>query len=208
MQKRAFPAACAALLFGVVAVARAQPPTAEADLEEFKEFLINTADDNMRNPEAHDLNGFRVLTSDNAELGADFRPNGNRFQLLEIASPGVFRTMVEKGRPSSQGGSTGVYHRDSGQPMLGTWDADGDGRLDGVQYWTMDENGKARLTVIDYEADGQLDLRMHFDEVYTEIWHIDRWHRIEKRGNQRGVMLDGEFVELERQDNRLVVPQR
>ena len=52
-----------------------------------------------------------------------------------------------------------------------------------------------------------LDLRMHFDEGYNEIWYVDRWYRIEKRGDQRGVILNGEFVELEKQGNRLVVPQ-
>ena len=208
MHKCAFRTACAALLFGVAVIVGAQPPAVEDELEQFTQSLARTIEDNMTNAEARDMNGFRVRTSDNAELGRDFGPNGNRFQVLEIASPGVFRMMVEKGRPSSLGGSTGVYHRDSGQQMLGTWDADGDGRLDGVEYSTVDENGKARLTVIDYEADGQLDMRMHSDEGYAEIWHVDRWYRIEKRGNQRGVMLDGEFVELERQGNRPVVPQR
>lgn len=208
MQKRAFRAACAAVVFGVVRIAVAQPRAVEDELEQFKESLARTIDANMTNAETRDMNGFHVQTADNAELGRDFRPNGNRFQLLEITSPGVFRTMVEKGRPSSQGGSTGVYHRDSGEQMFGAWDSDGDGRLDGVQYSTMDESGKTRVTVIDYEADGQLDLRMHSDEGYAEIWHVDRWYRIEKRGDQRGVMLDGEFVELERQGNRRVVPQR
>ena len=47
-----------------------------------------------------------------------------------------------------------------------------------------------------------------FDEGYNEIWHVDRWYRVEKRGDQRGVILDGEFVELERQGDRPVVPQR
>ena len=205
MQKRAFPTACAALLFGVAAVARAQPPAVEGDLEEFAEFLERTAEDNMRNPEAREMNGFRVLTSDNAELGIDFKPNGNRFQQLDITSPGVFRTIVEKGRPSSLGGSTGVFHRDSGQPMFSAWDSDGDGRLDGVTYAAVDENGKIRVTVTDYDADGQADLRLYSD--YAEIWDVDRWYRIEKRGNQRGVILDGEFVELEHRGNRPFVPQ-
>jgi len=203
-RKHALAGACAALLLGVAPFARAQPPAPVDELEQFKESLARTIAENMTNAEVRDMSGFRVQASDNAEIG----PKGNRFQLLSVAAPGVFRTLVEKGRPSSQGGSSGIYHRDTGEQMLGAWDSDGDGRLDGVEYSTMDENGKPRLHVIDYEADGQLDLRMHLDDGYTEIWHVDRWYRIEKRGNQRGVTLNGEFVELERQGNRPVVPQR
>ena len=208
MHKRFLSICCAALVFGAIPFAGAQPPAGDDALEQFKERLERSTEANTRNPEARDMNGFRVLSSDNAELGIDFRPNGNRFQGLEITSPGVFRALVEKGRPSSLGGSMGAFHRSSGEPLFGAWDSDGDGRLDGVEYSTVDENGKARIHVIDYEADGQLDLRLHFDEGYNEIWHVDRWYRIEKRGDQRGVILDGEFVELEKQGNRLVVPQR
>jgi hypothetical protein len=72
----------------------------------------------------------------------------------------------------------------------------------------MDEKGNALVTVIDYDADGQLDLRMHLADDYSEIWHVDRWYRIEKRGSRRGVMLNGEFVDLEQRGSRPVVPDR
>src|SRR5262245_24577583 len=137
MHKRLLSTCCAALVFGAIPFAGAQPPAGD-ELEEFKEALAHITADNMTNAEVRDMTGFHVESSDNAELG----PNGNRFQGLSVTAPGTFRTMVEKGRPISQGGSTGVYHRDSGEPMLVTWDADGDGRLDGVQYSTVDENGK------------------------------------------------------------------
>jgi hypothetical protein len=209
MYKRFCSTFCAAMVFGAIPLAGAQPPAADDPLEQFKERLTRAAEANMKDADSRDMTGFRVNASDNAELGIDFKPNGNRFQLLEITSPGVFRTMVEKGRSSgSLGGSTGAYHRNSGERLFAAWDADGDGRLDGLDYSVVDENGKTRLVVIDYEADGQLDLRLHFDEGYNEIWHVDRWYRVEKRGDQRGVILDGEFVELERQGDRPVVPQR
>lgn len=206
MHERFLSTCCAALVFGAIPLAGAQPPAGDDALEQFKERLTGAAEASIKNPETRDTNGFRVLSSDNAELGLDFQPNGNRFQLLEITSPGVFRTMVEKGRPSgSLGGSTGAFHRDSGEPLFSAWDADGDGRLDGIQYSAVDEKGKTQVTVIDYDADGQSDLRLHSD--YGEIWHVDRWYRIEKRGSLRGVMLDGEFVELEHAGNRPFVPQ-
>ena len=165
MRPRIFAAASAALLLCLTLDAVAQDPAIDEGLEQVKESLARIAAENMRGADIHETNGFRVEASDNAELGADFKPNGNRFQQLHITSPGVFRTIVEKGRQGSLGGSTGVFHRDSGERMFSAWD-------------------------------------------HAEIWHIDRWYRIEKRGAQRGVMLDGELVELERQGNRPIVPQR
>jgi hypothetical protein len=196
------------LLVWLTVAAAAQDQTVDEGLEQVKESLTRIAAETMKGADVHETNGFRVESSDNAELGADFKPNGNRFQGLSITSPGVFHALVEKGRPSSQGGSIGAYHRESGKPMLIAWDSDGDGRLNGVEYSTMDEKGNALVTVIDYEADGQADLRMHLADDYSEIWHADRWYRIEKRGARRGVVLNGEFVDLERRDNRLFVPVR
>lgn len=100
MHERFLSTCCAALVFGAIPLAGAQPPAGDDALEQFKERLTGAAEASIKNPETRDTNGFRVLSSDNAELGLDFQPNGNRFQLLEITSPGVFRTMVEKGRPS------------------------------------------------------------------------------------------------------------
>ena len=208
MRPRILGPSSAVLLLCLTLDAAAQDPTVDEGLEKVKESLARIAAENMKGADIHETNGFRVEASDNAELGADFKPNGNRFQGLSITSPGVFQTLVEKGRPSSQGGSTGAYHRDSGKPMLIAWDSDGDGRLNGVEYSTMDENGNPLVTVIDYEADGQLDLRMHLADNYSEIWHVDRWYRIEKLGSRRGVMLNGEFVDLEHRDNRPFVPDR
>jgi hypothetical protein len=198
--------AAAALLCVVTLDARAQDPTGDEDLERVKQSLSPRIAGNMTNAESYDTNGFRLEAADTAELGADFRPNGNRFQVLHVSAPGVFLVTVEKGRSSSQGGGAAILHRDSGAPMLSASDADGDGLLDGVSYSRMDENGKTLLTVIDYEADGQADLRMHFADSFTEIWHSDRWYRIEKREDRRGITLNGAFIELEQRNNRLVVP--
>ncbi|HEX7237785.1 MAG TPA: hypothetical protein VF405_12535 [Gammaproteobacteria bacterium] len=208
MRPRILVPSAAALLLWLTHAAVAQEPTIDEKLDQVKDSLARIAAANMKGADVHETNGFRVESSDNAELGADFKPNGNRFQGLSITSPGVFHALVEKGRPSSQGGSIGAYHRESGKPMLVAWDSDGDGRLNGVEYSTMDEKGNALVTVIDYEADGQPDLRMHLADNYSEIWHADRWYRIEKRGERRGVMLNGEFVDLEQRDNRPFVPER
>jgi hypothetical protein len=208
MCQRVWATTSAAFLFFFGIDALAQDPTADEDLERVTRSLAATIAANMTNTEIYDTNGFRLEASDNAELGADFRPNGSRFQLLSVSADGMFRVIVEKGRPSSQGAGAAIVHRESGAPMLSTSDADGDGRLDGVSYSRMDENGKTLLTVIDYEADGQADLRMHFADDFSEIWHSDRWYRIDKRDDRRGITLNGAFVELELHDNRFVVPDR
>jgi hypothetical protein len=208
MSQRVLAVTAAALLCFAAADTPAQDPTVDEDLDRAKRSLALTIAGNMTNVETYDTNGFRLEASDNAELGADLRPNGNRFQLLSVSAPGAFRAVVEKGRPSSQGGGTALLHRDSGEPMLSASDADGDGLLEGVTYSKMDENGKTLLTVIDYEVDGQADLRIHFADGFTEVWHVDRWYRIERRDGRRGITLNGAFVELEQRNNRLVVPDR
>ncbi|HEX7079760.1 MAG TPA: hypothetical protein VF329_01950 [Gammaproteobacteria bacterium] len=61
------------------------------------------------------------------------------------------------------------------------------------------------LHVVDYEADGQLDMRLDHRDGSFEIRHVDRWYAVESRDGRRGI-VDGKFVELEQVDNRWVVP--
>lgn len=84
-------------------------------------------------------------------------------------------------------------------------DSDGDGALDGLSYATVDKDGKVLVQVTDYEADGQLDMRINFAESYVELWHLDRWYRVEDRNGQRGVVVNGGFVELTNENNRLSI---
>jgi hypothetical protein len=141
-----------------------------------------------------------------SELGRDFRPNGNSFDYLEITANEIFRVGVEKGRAMSAGGSVGAYHRDTGKPMFVAADENGDGLIDLISYYVLDESGKNNvLNVIDYEADGQADMRINFAESYWEMWHGDRWHRPEERDGVRGIVVNGNFLEIEMVDNRWIV---
>ena len=94
-----------------------------------------------------------------------------------VTADGMFRAGVEKGRPISAGGGVAIVHRDSGQPILSVADADGDGALDGLSYATVDDDGKVVVQVTDLNRNGR-----------------------------RGVVLSGEFVELKRENNRLIIP--
>jgi hypothetical protein len=82
----------------------------------------------------------------------------------------------------------------------------GNGALNYMEYSNADASGKVVMTVIDYEADGQADFRINFAKGYNEIWHIDRWYRLEKRDGENGIILNGVFAVLKREENRFVVP--
>jgi hypothetical protein len=79
-------------------------------------------------------------------------------------------------------------------------------RLDSLHYTAVDDAGNPVLEVIDYEMDGQLDLRMHYGSPgYAEIWHVDRWLRIERSANGSGVYINGQFKKVVSEDGRLHV---
>jgi hypothetical protein len=196
-------AAAALLVFG----SSAQNSGPDDELEQVKESLARLIAQNTTSADVYVTNGFHIGSSQIADLGADLNTNGNQAELLSVTSDGVFQVVIEKGRTgSSTGGGVGLHHRKTGAPMLSVSDRDGDGRLDILAYGVVDEEGNAILDVVDYEADGQPDMRIHFMEHYFEIWHVDRWYRTEIRDGRRGIVVEDEFVELRKTDNRWVVP--
>lgn len=128
--------------------------------------------------------------------------------LLQVTADQFFKVGVEKGRETPTSGGVAIFHRGTGQPMLSAGDRDGDGVFDVLTYTVVDAAGEPVVELVDYEADAQPDMRLHFKESYFEIWHLDRWCRIETREGRRGIVIDGGFVELERGDNRWIVPSR
>jgi hypothetical protein len=161
------------------------------------------------NEEAFDTNDFHVESAEVAELGPDLKPNGNVFQLATVTADGLFRVTVEKGRSISAGGGLAVVQRGTGQVMLSVADADGDTVLDSLSYSKVDRTGRILSTVVDYEADGQPDLRLDFDSKRTEFWHGDRWYEVEQREDGvRGIVVDGEFLELNSNNNRFAIRVR
>ena len=182
-------------------------PAAEGrELERLRDTLAQTIEDTATNAAVYDTNGFHVEAAEVEELGATFKPNGTRFQGLWVTADDVFQVTIEKGRPMSTGGGVGIFHRETGKPMASIADRNGDGIIDILTYAVLDENGEIVLDVVDYEADGQPDMRVNFKDHYFELWHVDRWYRTEVRDGRRGIVIDGEFVELRRGDNRWLVP--
>jgi hypothetical protein len=172
----------------------------------FKELARLIPPDTISGHEVFESHGFHLEFDRYKQLGEGFKPNGDEFQSVFVSAPGAFKTHVAKGVSPTVANGVSIYHRDSGVPLLAFSDSDGDGRPDFLTYSTVDENGKVIMDVTDYEADGQPDLRINFAERYLEIWHADRWYRVENKEGRRGIELNGEFVELRREKNRYYVP--
>ena len=177
------------------------------DREQALEQIAEAVSKGISNPEVFETNGFRIESSIVTELGSDLEPNGKEFQMISVDAADMFRVTVEKGRPGmSLGGGIGIFHGESGSPMMSFGDRDGDGRIDILDYLVLDEDGERALSVTDYELDGQPDLRIHWKEAYFEIWHIDQWYRVAERGDRRGIFIEGKFIELRQENNRWIVP--
>jgi hypothetical protein len=177
-------------------------PSRDELLQEFAERLS----DATSQEQVFHANGFSIESSHSKEIGRDLKPNGNEFDLLHVRAVDTFSIGIEKGRPMSAGGGLAIFHRASGAPILAVGDANGDGALDGLTYSTADANGKILLSVTDYEADGQADLRINFADSYVEFWYKDKWYRMETRDERRGIVVGESFIELRRENNRYVAP--
>jgi hypothetical protein len=189
----------------------AEEVTREQLLEEFRKVIPDGA---MGRATTFETNGYKVESSVNKELGTDrdqdgkLGKTGDELKHLVVTSPDLFQIIVARRSHDgkSAGGGLGVFHRDTGEPMLSIGDTDGDGRIDVLTYSVFDASGAYIIEVVDYEADGQADMRLHLKEKFFEIWHADRWRRVEVRGEKRGIVIDGKFIELQRGKNRWLVP--
>ena len=201
------PTALAALSLTWTLACAAQPADSPSREELIEAFRRAVPEDVSSNVETFVTNGFGVESSIAKELGRNLAPTGKQMAMLNVTADGTFTVGIERGREGmSLGGGFAIFHRASGTPMLSAGDRDGDGRIDIVTYGVVDADGKPVIDVVDFEADGQPDFRINFAEHFFEIWHLDRWYRAESRDGRRGIILDGRFVELERRDNRFLVP--
>ena len=69
----------------------------------------------------------------------------------------------------------------------------------------MDDYGKGLIQITDYGMDGTLDIKLHFDPAYGEIMYQDEWLKIEKKGDERGVYINGGFKPLKNDGYRLYI---
>ena len=191
-----------AFVLGLIpAVAVAQDP------EDARQRLEEAISKATSSTELIETNGFRIESSRVRGLGRDLEPSGSPFQMMSVSASDMFRVSIENGRPGmSLGGGIGVFDGETGTPIISFGDRDGDGRVDILDYTVLNEDGEEILSVTDYEFDGQPDLRIHWQESYFEIWHVDRWYRVTEQGERRGILMGDEFVELKQENNRWIVP--
>lgn len=197
------------VLFVLSTICAATSGAAEEDLsrdEAFKTFLELIPPGTVTHSQAVESNGFHLEFDRYKQLDVGLKPNGDEFQSVFVSASGAFKTQVVKGVSPTLNNGVSIYHRDSGAPLLTLSDSDGNGMPDVLTYATVDANGKVTMEATDYDMDGQPDLRINFAEHYFEIWHADRWHRVENRDGRRGIVLNGKFVELRKEKNRYYVP--
>ena len=193
------------------------PDTAKLD-DAVEAFLGALPPGTLRNEAVCSANGFVVSSFDVGQLmptvsGAEegkprleLRPTEARFQWLSVNVPGSFGVLVEKGRDISAGGGLVVTHARTREILLSVGDPNADGRLENLRYYKVDEAGKAILEVEDYDVDGQPDFRLNLVEHTMELWHADRWYRLERRDGRHGILVDNRFIEVRREQGRFFVP--
>jgi hypothetical protein len=196
----------AALFFAGVVLA-ADPEPSGFDEESISRIIPDVT---VVEPELIESNGFTIKTYRAKEVvlsqsARGFHHDGSEYQALWAASEDTFSVGMERQRAGALGGGIGVFHRESMTPMLTASDRDGDGRIDFIEYWVLDETGEEVTAVMDYEADGQADVRLHRGESSYELWFEDRWYRTEMREGVRGIVVQDRFREIKNIDNRPVV---
>ena len=92
MHRRAFALGLAILMAFFDVAATAQDGGTSEQLKEMTDRLAESIRDGLTNAESFNTNGFRVESSQLAELGADLQPNEEKFQLMSVTATGVFRT--------------------------------------------------------------------------------------------------------------------
>jgi hypothetical protein len=194
------------VLLNLLIAFSARAGDAPASLDDVSRGMARAVEKATLNAQVIESNGFHIESSRNRQLGENMQPTATEFEMLNIVAENTFKVGFEKGVSVAPGGGITIFQRTSGAPVLSVGDSNGDGQLDNLTYTKTGANGEPLVSVTDYEADGQPDLRVDFVNRIIDIWYRDGWHRVEQRGEARGLLLDGRFVELKRQNGRLIVP--
>src|SRR5262245_1026451 len=96
MRNDALATILGALVLCAVAPAVAQDSSTQEGLEQLQDTLTKTIAGSMSNAAVYDTNGFHIQSAEVEQLGATFKPNGTRFQLLWVTADDVFKVGVEK----------------------------------------------------------------------------------------------------------------
>jgi len=177
----------------------------DSPIDEFSEKLRPLVEESIHDLKTYKSNGFSIQTFKFSPIDPIKLKKENHIYSMAIIK-GDQTPSIHIGLDTENKNSFGftVYHSKTNEPIISTGDLDGDGKLDGLTYYVMDKNGKALMEIIDYGMDGS-DIRHHFDPKYSEIQYQNKWYKIEKKGDERGIYgiyINGEFKPLKNDGHR------
>jgi hypothetical protein len=94
-----------------------------------------------------------------------------------------------------------VFVRSKDGSLVSIQDFDGAGRFRWVSYDAVDPVDGQKYSFTDADADGRLDSKMGDKAGFVNL--SGRWAQLEKRGDQLGALIDGEWHPLEKQGRML-----
>jgi hypothetical protein len=90
-----------------------------------------------------------------------------------------------------------VHVRSREGALVSVQDVSGTGRFDWISYSTIDSTDGLEYSVTDADADGRLDTKIGEHASFVNLG--GGWSQLEKRGDQLGAVVDGEWRPLQRQ---------
>jgi hypothetical protein len=131
-------------------------------------------------------------------------PWGSHAQTCRIASyvvmepadgaPGEFFVMRDATTVAFDG-PRNIHVQSPTGSMVGMQDLSGAGRFDWISYTAIDPTDGLTYNIIDADADGRLDTKIGENAGFANI--NGEWARFEKRGDQFGAVVAGEWRPLE-----------
>lgn len=160
--------------------------------------------DALLNEQKLDAGAFTIDSYRFRELGADFRPTASEHDALRIKakSGSSFVALVDRG---PQALSFGVSTSKE-VAVVQVRQRHSETRPSQLVYTVLDDEGRPKLDVYDYEMDGQADTRMHYGPSGgVELWYVDRWYRMERQEQQRFITVEGKRKAVVNQKGQLAV---
>lgn len=177
----------------------------DSSIESFREKLDPLIKESINALKTYESNGFSIQTFKASEISAELKRENDTYSKAIIKGDQTPSIHIEIDRKNKNSFGFAVFDSRTNEPIISTTDAEGDGKLDDLTYTVMDDHGRGLIQITDYGMDGSLDIKIHLDSNYGEIIYRDEWLKIEKKGDERGVYIDGAFRPLKNDGRRLYI---
>lgn len=107
----------------------------------------------------------------------------------------------------SREGSDFSFHKNNSDGVddsVHVWDRDNNGSYEYLSYTYYDGNKEPLGKVIDFQRDGQLDMKIQFKSHSRSIWFKETWHPLHEKNNNEYINIDGHFVPVKYVGGRYV----